>query len=62
MPGKFTAHVVGAAKKTAISNHTWSTWKIHWTAAFAEMHNINRMTAGKATFGTNAAEEEHQAC
>jgi hypothetical protein len=30
-------------------------------AAFAKMRNINRMTAGKATFGTNAAEEEHQA-
>jgi hypothetical protein len=25
------------------------------------MHNINCMTAGNATFGANAAEEEHQA-
>jgi hypothetical protein len=45
----------------AIANHTWSTWKTHWMAAFAKMHNINHMTAGKAVFGTNAAEEEHQA-
>jgi hypothetical protein len=29
--------------------------------AFAKICNINRMTAGKATFGTKAAKEEHQA-
>ena len=45
----------------AIADHTWPNWKTHWMAAFAQIHNINRMTAGKATFGTNAAEEEHQA-
>ncbi len=26
------------------------------------MRDINQMTAGKDAFGTNAAEEEHQAC
>jgi hypothetical protein len=46
----------------AIANHTWSNWKTQWMAAFAEMCNVNRMTLGKAAFGTNAAEEEHQAC
>ncbi len=25
----------------AIANHTWSSWKTHWTAAFAKMRNIN---------------------
>jgi hypothetical protein len=44
----------------AIADHTWPNWKTHWTSAFAEMCDINRMTAGKAAFGTNAAEEEHQ--
>jgi hypothetical protein len=44
----------------AIANHTWSKWKTHWTAAFAKMHDINRMTVGEAAFSTNAAEEEHQ--
>jgi hypothetical protein len=43
-----------------IAKHTWSTWKTHWTAAFAKMYNINHMTVGKAALGTNAAEEEHQ--
>jgi hypothetical protein len=46
----------------AIANHTWSKWKNHRTATFAKMHGINCMTAGKAVFGANAAEEEHQAC
>ncbi len=45
----------------AIINHTWPNWKLHWMTAFAKMCNINRMTAGKAAFGANAAEEEHQA-
>jgi hypothetical protein len=30
--------------------------------AIAKMCDINRMTAGEAAFGANAAEEEHQAC
>jgi hypothetical protein len=46
----------------AIVNHTWPSWKTHWTAAFAKMRDINRITAGEAAFGANAAEEEHQVC
>jgi hypothetical protein len=46
----------------AIADHTWPTWKTHWTPAFPKMHDINCMTAGKAAFGANAAGEEHHAC
>jgi hypothetical protein len=46
----------------AIADNTWPNWKTHWTSAFAKMHNINRMPTSEAAFGTNAAEEEHQAC
>jgi hypothetical protein len=45
----------------AIAGHTWSNWKTYWMAVFARMRNINCMTSGEAAFGTNAAEEEHQA-
>jgi hypothetical protein len=31
-------------------------------AAFAKMWDINRMMSGKAAFGADAAEEDHQAC
>jgi hypothetical protein len=27
-------------KRCPIIEHTWPNWKAHWTAAFAEMHNI----------------------
>ncbi len=46
--------------RCVIADHTWATWKTHWMAAFAEMPDINCMMAGKAVFGTNAIEEEHQ--
>jgi hypothetical protein len=42
-------------------NHTWPNWKAHWTATFAEMHDINRMTAGNTEFGANQATELNQA-
>jgi hypothetical protein len=45
----------------AIAGHTWPNWKTNWTSAFTKMHDINCMMASKAAFGTNAAEEEHQA-
>jgi hypothetical protein len=48
--------------RCAIANHTWPNWKTHWMSVFAEMHGINRMMAGEAAFGINAAEEEQQAC
>jgi hypothetical protein len=49
-------------KRCPIANHTWPNWKAHWTAAFAKIHDINRMTAGESTFGAIAAEEEEQGC
>jgi hypothetical protein len=48
--------------RRAIADHTWPKWKPHWMSAFTEMCNIYHMTVGKAAFGTNTAEEEHQAC
>jgi hypothetical protein len=48
-------------KRHPILNHTWPNWKAHWTAAFAEMHAIKRMTAGKTTFGANQAAKLKQA-
>jgi hypothetical protein len=47
-------------KRHPIANHTWPNWKVHWTAAFAEMHDINCMMAGESAFGANAMEEEEQ--
>ena len=32
---------------------TWNHWKIHWTAAFTKMHDLNRMTAGDSPFSSN---------
>jgi hypothetical protein len=49
-------------KRWPIAKHTWPNWKTHWTAAFAEMRDINRMTAGESPFGANAAKEEVHAC
>jgi len=48
-------------KRLPAIQHTWDNWKIHWMAAFAEMHDISRMTTGKTTFGTNQAVEIEQA-
>jgi hypothetical protein len=48
-------------KHHPIANHTWPNWKVHWTAVFAEMRDINRMMAGESAFGANAMEEEEQA-
>ncbi len=45
-------------KRWPIAEHTWPNWKMHWTAAFAEMHDINWMTAEESPFGANAAKEE----
>jgi hypothetical protein len=48
-------------KRCPIINHTWPNWKAYWTVAFAEMHNINCMTAGETTFGENQAAKLEQA-
>jgi hypothetical protein len=33
-------------KRRPAIEHTWANWKLHWTAAFAEMRDITRMTTG----------------
>jgi hypothetical protein len=40
-----------------VISHTWTNWKAHWTATFAEMCDINCMTANDTTFGANQAAE-----
>ena len=47
-------------RRRPVADHTWTNWKTHWTAAFAEMRDINRMTAAETSFGANAAEEDAQ--
>ena len=47
-------------KRRPANEHTWAHWKIHWTAAFAEMRDISRMTTGDSTFGANQAAEMEQ--
>lgn len=39
------------------TEQTWVNWKIHWTAAFVEMLDINCMTAGYTAFKANQAVE-----
>jgi hypothetical protein len=48
-------------KRRPANDHTWANWKLHWTAAFAEMRDISRMTTGDTTFGANQAAEIEQA-
>jgi hypothetical protein len=48
-------------KRRSAHEHTWANWKLHWTAAFAKMRDISRMTTGDTTFGTNQAAEIEQA-
>jgi hypothetical protein len=48
-------------KRCPIINPTWPNWKARWTAAFAEMRDINCMTAGETTFGANQATKLIQA-
>jgi len=48
-------------KRRPAIEHTWANWKLHWTAAFAEMRDISRMTTGDTTFGANQAAEIEQA-
>jgi hypothetical protein len=39
----------------------WNNWKMHWTAAFAESRDINRMIAGNCAFAYQAATKAKQA-
>jgi hypothetical protein len=48
-------------KRRPIIDHTWPNWKAHWTAAFAQMWDINCMTAGDTAFGANQAAELNRA-
>jgi hypothetical protein len=48
-------------KHCPLPDHTWPNCKIHWTAAFAKMHDINRMTARETSFGANQATKLEQA-
>jgi len=48
-------------KRRPAIEHTWAIWKFHWTAAFAKMRDISRMTIGDSTFGANQASEIEQA-
>jgi hypothetical protein len=48
-------------KRHLLLDHTWPNWKSHWTATFAEMCNINSMTAGDTAFGANQAVKLKQA-
>ena len=47
-------------KRHPAIEHTWANWKLHWTAAFAKMHDISHMTTGDTTFGTNQVTEIEQ--
>jgi hypothetical protein len=42
-------------KCRSLPDHTWHSWKSHWTATFAKMHDINQMTARDTAFGANQA-------
>jgi hypothetical protein len=48
-------------KHCPLVNHTWNNWKLHWTVAFLETHNINRMIANNSTFANQAATNAKQA-
>jgi hypothetical protein len=45
-------------KRCPLLDHTWNNWNDHWTAAFAEMRIINRMTSGDSAFANQAAAQE----
>ncbi len=42
-------------------NHKWNNWKLHWTAAFAETHNINQLIANNSAVANQAATKAKQA-
>jgi hypothetical protein len=48
-------------KHCLLLDHTWPTWKSHWTTAFAKMRDINPMMVGDTAFGTNQAAKTEQA-
>jgi hypothetical protein len=48
-------------KRHLLIDHTWNNWKLHWTAVFAETHNINRMIVNDSAFANQAATHAKQA-
>jgi hypothetical protein len=48
-------------KHHPLVDHTWNNWKLHWTAAFAETHDINRMTTNNSAFANQVATNTEQA-
>jgi hypothetical protein len=45
-------------KRHPLIDHMWNNWKDHWTAAFAEMRDINHMTSSDLAFASQAATQE----
>jgi hypothetical protein len=45
-------------KRRPLHDHMWNNWKDHWTAAFAEMCNINCMTSANLAFTNQAAAQD----
>jgi hypothetical protein len=48
-------------KHCPLVDHTRNNWKLHWTAAFADTCNINRMIANDSAFANQAATDAKQA-
>jgi hypothetical protein len=48
-------------KRHPLVDHMWNNWKLHWTAVFAETHNINRMIPNNSAFANQAATNAKQA-
>jgi hypothetical protein len=40
-------------KRSPPNKLMWNHWKLHWTTAFAKMHDLNRKTAGNSPYGAN---------
>jgi hypothetical protein len=47
-------------KRHPTNKQTWNNWKAHWTAAFSEARDINRITAGNNVFANQAAADAEQ--
>jgi hypothetical protein len=47
-------------KHCPLVDHTWNNRKLHWTAAFAETRNINRIIANNSAYANQAATNAQQ--
>ena len=41
-------------RRTPAGNQNWNQWKVHWTEAFGDLRDINRITAGDGIQGGHA--------